>query len=217
MTTAEIHARRLSALRGHLRGSGFYMALEALEYARSFHVGIRKDKVTPEFEHQVSIAFHVLDLPGLLFPEETIATVMLHDTVEDYGAHHEAVILSRFGARVHSGVMSVTKKIPVFVDGVKVHVTERDEDELFAAMSGEPIGSIVKPADRGHNQKTMGGAFTQDKQVSYVDFTDERIIPMMKRARHLFPQQYRAYMLLQDKLESQAALVRSWAAAARAA
>lgn len=210
------YERRLSALRGHLRGAGFNMALEALEYARTFHTGRRKSG-EHEFSHQVAIAFHVLDLPGLLFPEETIATVMLHDTVEDYGAHHEAVILNRFGARVHSGVMSVTKKIPVFVDGVQVHMIERDEDELFAAMSGEPIGSIVKPADRGHNQKTMGGAFTQEKQVSYVDFTDERIIPMMKRARHLFPQQYRAYMLLQDKLESQAALVRSWAAAARAA
>jgi len=207
-----IYERRLSALRGHLRGAGFNMALEALEYARGFHTGRRKSG-EHEFSHQVAIAFHVLDLPGLLYPEETIATVMLHDTVEDYGQHHEAVILNRFGVRVHSGVMSVTKKIPVFVDGVKVHVIERDEVELFAAMSGEPIGSIVKPADRGHNQKTMGGAFTQEKQVSYVDFTDELIIPMMKRARHLFPQQYRAYMLLQDKLESQAALVRSWAAA----
>jgi (p)ppGpp synthase/HD superfamily hydrolase len=206
------YERRLSALRGHLRGAGFTMALEALEYARGYHCHRRKDG-QHEFSHQVAIAFHVLDLPGLLFPEETIATVMLHDTVEDYGQHHEAVILNRFGARVHSGVMSVTKKIPVFVDGVKVHVIERDEAELFAAMSGEPIGSIVKPADRGHNQKTMGGAFTQEKQVSYVDFTDELIIPMMKRARHLFPQQYRAYMLLQDKLESQAALVRSWSAA----
>lgn len=213
MVTADVHARRLSALRGHLRGAGFQMALEALEYARTYHNGTRKDGVTPELEHQVSIAFHILDLPGLLHPEETVATAVLHDTVEDYGAHHEAIILSRFGSLVHSGVMSVTKKIPVFVGGKKVEVIERDEDELFAAMAHHAIGSLVKPADRSHNQKTMGGVFTREKQVSYVDFTDERIIPMMKKARHLFPQQYRAYMLLQDKLDSQAALVRSWAAA----
>lgn len=80
-------------------------------------------------------------------------------------------------------------------------------------MANEPIGSIVKPADRSHNQKTMGGVFTPEKQISYVDFTDERIIPMMHEARQNFPEQYAAYMLLQDKLESQAALVRSWAAA----
>jgi len=212
MTTAATHARRLSALRGHLRGAGYTMALEALEYARAFHCNHRKDG-SPEFEHQVSMAFHALDLPDLIHPEETIATIFLHDTVEDYGQHHEAVILRRFGVLVHGAVMSVTKKIPVFVDGHKVHVIERDEDELFEAMWSNAIGSIVKGIDRSHNQKTMGGVFTQAKQVSYVDFTEQRIIPMMKRARHVFVQQYRAYLLIQDKLESQAALVRSWAQA----
>lgn len=210
------HEKRLAALRGHLRGAKMTMALDALEYARKFHCHSRKDGA-PEFSHQVAIGFHVLDLPGLLHPEETVATVMLHDTVEDYGAHHEEIIRARFGALVHSGVMSVTKKIPVFSGEIKVHVIERDEDQLFIDMAEHPIGSIVKPADRSHNQKTMGGVFTQEKQVSYVDFTDARIIPMMNAARKNYPAQYQAYMLLQDKLESQAALVRSWAAAAKAA
>lgn len=213
MITLANHEKRLSALRGHLRGAKMTMAIKALEYARRYHTGLRKDKVSPIFSHQVAIGFHVLDLPGLIYPEETVATVMLHDTVEDHGAHHEEIILNRFGSLVHAGVMSVTKKIPVYVGDTKVHTIERDEDELFAAMANEPIGSIVKPADRSHNQKTMGGVFTPEKQISYVDFTDERIIPMMHEARENFPEQYAAYMLLQDKLESQAALVRSWAAA----
>lgn len=206
------YLRRLSALRGHLRGAGFTMAIEALEYARSFHQGRRRDGAH-EFSHQVSMAFHVIDLPGLLLPEETVATIFLHDTVEDYGQHHEAVIHQRFGSIVHGAVMSVTKKIPVFVDGVKVHAIERDENSLFDAMSTNAIGSIVKGVDRSHNQKTMGGVFTREKQVDYVDFTERHIIPMMKRARKLFPAQYAAYLLIQDKLESQAALVRSWASA----
>lgn len=212
MSNLANHERRLSAFRGHLRGAKMLMALEALEYARKFHTGFRKDGISPGFSHQIAIGFHVLDLPGLLFPEETVATVMLHDTVEDHGAHHEEIIRQRFGSLVHAGVMSVTKKIPVYVGDQKVHVIERDEGELFAAMANEPIGSIVKPADRSHNQKTMGGVFTADKQVDYVQFTDDYIIPMMNQARKNFPQQYQAYMLLQDKLESQAALVRAWSA-----
>ena len=212
MTKQATYERRLSALRGHLRAKKYYMALEALEYAREFHVGTRKGG-GPEMEHQVDMAFHVIDLPGIIHRQETIATIFLHDTIEDYGSHHEAIILARFGALVHSGVMSVTKKIPVFVDGVKVAVTERDEDVLFAEMANHPIGSIVKPVDRSHNQSTMGGVFTAEKQLSYVDFTDERIIPMMHIARHKFPRQYRAYALLQDKLHSQQVLVRSWAQA----
>lgn len=214
MSNLANHERRLSAFRGHLRGAKMLMALEALEYARKFHTGFRKDGISPVFSHQIAIGFHVLDLPGLLFPEETVAAVMLHDTVEDHGAHHEEIIRQRFGPRVHSAVMSVTKKIPVYVGDQKVHIIERDEGELFAAMANEPIGSIVKPADRSHNQKTMGGVFTADKQISYVQFTDDYIIPMINQARKNFPQQYQAYMLLQDKLESQAALVRAWATAA---
>lgn len=213
----EIYERRLSALRGHLRAKDMHMALAALEYARQHHNGVRKDGVSPEFAHQVDMAFHVIDLPGIIHREETIAAIFLHDTIEDYGEHHGKIIEDRFGSLVHSAVMSVTKKIPVFVDGVKIHVIERDEDVLFAEMAHHVIGSIVKPVDRSHNQKTMGGVFTQAKQISYVDFTDERIIPMMHKARHIFTRQYRAYMLLQDKLESQAVLVRSWAAAAKAA
>lgn len=216
MSIVADHERRLSALRGHLRGAKMTMALRALEYARRLHSGSRKDGA-PEFSHQVAIAFHVLDLPGLIYPEETVAAVMLHDTPEDYGDHHLPIIKDRFGTLVHDGVRSVTKKLPVFVNGHKVHVVERDEAELYAEMADSEIGSIVKPADRSHNQKTMGGVFTREKQLGYVDFTDERIIPMMKKARKSFPEQYQAYMLLQDKLESQARLVRSWATADKAA
>lgn len=215
MTIAIDHAQRLSALRGHLRGARMFMALEALEYARRFHTGFRKDG-QEEISHQIAIAFHIIDLPDLIEPEETIAVGLLHDTPEDYGQHHLDIIRSRFGAGVHAGVLSVTKKIPVYVGETKVHVIERDEAELYEEMAADVRGSIVKPVDRSHNQKTMGGVFTQQKQLGYVDFTDERIIPMMHKARKTFGRQYAAYMLLQDKLESQAVLVRSWAAAAKA-
>lgn len=213
MLTADDHARRLSALRSGLRMARMHMALDALEFARQFHVGLRKDGA-PEISHQVAIAFHIIDLPDLIEPEETIAVGLLHDTPEDYGEHLLEAIRQRFGDGVHAGVRSVSKKLPVYVEGRKVHVLEIDEDELYANMANDVRGSIVKGVDRGHNQKTMGGVFTREKQLSYVDFTDERIIPMMKRARKIHQRQYRAYMLLQDKLESQAALVRSWAEAA---
>jgi len=30
-----------------------------MEFARSYHAGLRKDGITPEFEHQLSIALYV--------------------------------------------------------------------------------------------------------------------------------------------------------------
>lgn len=66
-------------LRQTLIGKGFYNALIALEFAKKRHVGTRKDGVTPEFDHQISIALFALTLPSIQYQEELIATIMLHD------------------------------------------------------------------------------------------------------------------------------------------
>tara|TARA_B100000929_G_scaffold33562_4_gene24319 strand:- start:7452 stop:8066 length:615 start_codon:yes stop_codon:yes gene_type:complete len=189
-------------LRGWLNGRGYYNAIAAMEFARQHHTGTRKDGCTPEFQHQTEIAMHISVLPGLLFPEETIATAFLHDTVEDTPvSRHE--IASRFGEQVADATWRVTK--------VDEHGEKRDEDALFAEMELCPIASIVKPADRIHNQRTMGGVFTQEKMISYIDFTRARILPMMKQARVNFPQQYPAYQLLRHALTTQARIVSSLA------
>lgn len=189
-------------LRGWLNGRGYYNAIAAMEFARQHHTGTRKDGCTPEFQHQTEIAMHISVLPGLLFPEETIATAFLHDTVEDTPvSRHE--IASRFGEQVADATWRVTK--------VDENGDKRDEDALFAEMALCPIASIVKPADRIHNQRTMGGVFTQEKMISYIDFTRARILPMMKQARVNFPQQYQAYQLLRHALTTQARIVSSLA------
>lgn len=187
-------------LRGWLNGRGYYNAIAAMEFARQHHTGVRKDGYTPEFQHQTEIAMHISVLPGLRFPEETIATAFLHDTVEDTPvSRHE--IASRFGEQVADATWRVTK--------VDENGDKREEDALFDEMSQCPIASIVKPADRGHNQRTMGGVFTQNKMISYIDFTRARILPMMKKARVNFPDQYPAYQLLQHTLTTQARIVSS--------
>lgn len=189
-------------LRGWLNGRGYYNAIAAMEFARQHHTGVRKDNYTPEFQHQTEIAMHISVLPCLLFPEETIATAFLHDTVEDTAvSRHE--IASRFGEQVADATWRVTK--------VDENGEKRDEDALFAEMAQCPIASIVKPADRVHNQRTMGGVFTQDKMISYIDFTRARILPMMKEARVKFPQQYPSYQLLRHALTTQARIVSSLA------
>jgi len=187
-------------LRGWLNGRGYTTALAAMEFARQYHTGVRKDGVTPEFQHQTEIALHVSVLPGLIFPEETIATAFLHDTVEDTPvSRHE--IAQRFGERTADATWRVTK--------VDDNGNKRDEERLYMEMADCPIASIVKPTDRCHNQRTMGGVFSDDKMLGYIGFTDDRILPMMKVARTNFPQQYAAYQLLKNTLTTQARIVGS--------
>ena len=187
-------------MRGWLQGRGYHTALAAMEFARLHHTGTRKDGLTPEFQHQTEIAMHASVLPGLIFPEETIATCFLHDTVEDTpGSRHE--IAQRFGERVADSTWRVTK--------VDANGDKRDEDRLYDDMADCPIASIVKGLDRRHNQRTMGGVFAPEKMLDYVEFTDVRILPMMKKARVNFPQQYAAYQIIKGELTTQARLVRS--------
>lgn len=194
------------ALRYWLLGAGYTRALRAMEFAQRYHNGTRKDGA-PEFSHQIAIASFVRTLPGLIYTEDTLATVMLHDTVEDFGVSVDQ-IRDLFGDRVAEATWAVTKKMPVIHAGQKVGKVERDEDELYAEMANDPIASIVKPADRMHNQSTMVGAFGLEKRASYVDFTDRLILPMMKIARRRHPEQEPAYMILQAALLTQARIVR---------
>lgn len=187
-------------LRAWLHGKGYFTAIEAMNFAEPLHNGTRKDGVTPEFQHQVEIALHISVLPNLVDPEATIATGILHDTPEDKNVSH-AELVRRFGHKIADSTDRVNKYDP---DG-----SPRDEAKLYEDMALCPVSSIVKGVDRGHNQRNMGGVFSEEKMHSYLDFTDRRILPMLKQARGHFPQQYAAYQNVRHLLTTQARLVRS--------
>ena len=53
------------ALRYWLHGKSYYKALNAMSFATLYHTGVRKDNITPEFHHQISIASYLRTLPNL--------------------------------------------------------------------------------------------------------------------------------------------------------
>lgn len=52
---------------------------------------------------------------------------------------------------------------------------------------------MVKGADRIHNQQSMVGVFTLDKQSAYISETKDLVLPMLKRARKRFTTQEAVY------------------------
>lgn len=194
--------KRTLVLRQQLIGGQYFEALAAMEFAEKYHTGLRKDGFTPEFAHQIGIALYVMTLPDLIYREETIATIFLHDVREDYAVTDYEIrqIFSdeAKGVRIAHAVECMTKKFR----GV-----DRDEDELFARMSLDPIASIAKGADRMNNLQSMIGVFGPEKQRSYIVFAKERILPMLKLARRNFPHQVRAYENIKFVLISQIELL----------
>lgn len=191
------HSKHRISLRYFLSGKGWHSSLKALNFAEQFHTGTRKDGKTPEFNHQVSIAQYVITLPELLFPEETITTVFLHDVPEDYDIGHDE-IETKFGKQVSIATELVTK----FHRGEKKH-----PNEYFREIAKNPIASIVKGADRIHNLQSMVGTFSFEKQERYMEEVKTHFLPMLKTARRLFPEQELAYENIKHMLISQMQLI----------
>lgn len=196
-------------LRNHMRhrligmagvDARFRVSLSAFNTAERIYEGhFRKDKVTPAFMHPLGIMlYHTTLLPSLRHPAETLATDALHDCVEDYGMSVERV-RDEFGKTISHAVMRVSKVI----HGIKV----ASLPEHFELMLDCPIATVAKPGDRINNQSTMHGVFSSAKQLEYIEETERFILPMLKKARHLYPDQESVYENMKFVLRSQAAHV----------
>jgi len=176
--------KKIVALRHWMLGRSYHIALHALEFAAKFHTGTRKDNVTPEFDHQVTIALYIRTMVDLLsYPEETLAAVFLHDVCEDHDISFDE-IEAKFGRQIRDAVICLTK----VHRGIKV-----PPEVYFSKMASDEIASVVKGADRMHNMQTMNAVFSEDKQVHYISETLDYILPMLKEARRTFTRQEPVY------------------------
>jgi (p)ppGpp synthase/HD superfamily hydrolase len=192
--------KQIVALRYWCLGRGWLTASKALEFAKSFHTGTRKDGVTPEFSHQVYIASLVRTFYNhLMHPEETLAATFLHDVCEDYDVSFDE-IENLFGPMVREAVNRLTKKF---------RSDTISPERYYKDMRNDPIASIVKGCDRIHNIQTMQSAFDRDKQERYITETETLVLPMLKEARHKFPQQEPAYENTKLILKNQIQLIKA--------
>jgi (p)ppGpp synthase/HD superfamily hydrolase len=188
------------AIRHWQLGRNYFTAVRAMNFAQSKHIGLRKDNITPEFQHQVSQAnFARTLIDAYLFPEETLATIWLHDVVEDCGVSISE-IENMFGSRVAYSVELMTNQ----VSGVK-----KPLDKYYSAMINDPIASLAKGIDRMHNHQSMNGVFSIEKQKSYIEESETYIFPMLKSARKTFPEQESAYQNIRHILQIQIELVKA--------
>ena len=193
------------ALRYWLQGRGFTAALEALDFAETHHTGLRKDGVTPEIAHPIQVAAFVrTQILSLRHPQETLCAALLHDVREDHGVG-DGEIRDRWGDLVADSVDCVTKEF---------RGQRRDDVVLFERIGANPIASVVKPADRINNQHSMIGVFGPEKVAAYMGETRQLFLPMIKRARRLYPDQELAYenskLVLTTQLTMLDALLAAW-------
>lgn len=186
------YKKQIATMRSWMDGKSFHLALKAFEFAQKYHKGIRKDGVSPEFSHQMFIANYAMSiLPGLMFKEETLAAIFLHDICEDYDVSIEQ-IEDMFGKDIAEAVRLLTKKTP----GKAIPSAEKEERAriYYEQLATNPIASIAKGLDRAHNILTMKSAgWTINKQKEYLEEAINLALPMLKTARRTFTEQRLAY------------------------
>ena len=147
------------AIRYWLLAKEYYKALQAMEWAFRHHKGTRKDGVTPEISHQLSVVYYLRTLYGnLSAPEDTFCVAFLHDISEDYDVSIRS-ISEHFGESVAAPVRLIDR----FYGSSKDSKFKKTHDSYYEELSKNCIASIVKAADRIHNVQTMVGVFNKEK------------------------------------------------------
>ena len=123
---------------------------KAYDFAVMAHEKQKRDEGSPYIIHPVAVANILTELK---LDSATIATGLLHDTIEDTFATYET-IKNEFGKEVADLVDGVTK-ISVFENQAKTNSKAENFRKLILATSKDIRVLLVKLADRLHNMRTI--------------------------------------------------------------
>ncbi len=140
------------------------------------HGGQKRASGDPYFSHPIEVAGILTDLH---LDDETIATAILHDTIEDTVATPEEVE-RLFGGNIARLVDGVTKLSKIEAQTENERAAENLRKFLLA-MSDDIRVLLVKLADRLHNMRTLHHVPSEDKRRRIARETLDIYAPLAER------------------------------------
>ena len=152
------------------------MLNRAYVYAMKMHGSQKRANGDPYFSHPLEVAGILTEMK---LDDATIATALLHDTLEDTPATYDE-LKSLFGEDVAKMVDGVTK-----LSKIELQSTESSQAENFRklvlAMSEDMRVLLVKLADRLHNMRTLHFIPKPEKRKRIATETLEIYAPLAER------------------------------------
>ena len=148
----------------------------AYVFAMKAHGAQLRASGDPYFHHPVEVAGI---LTGFKLDSASIATALLHDTVEDTGATLDEIerLFGRTVARLVDGVTKLNK-----LELQSPHTAQAENfRKLLLAMSEDIRVLLVKLADRLHNMRTLGFLNDAEKRRRIAVETMEIYAPLAER------------------------------------
>ena len=149
---------------------------KAYNFALKAHEKQKRDEGSPYIIHPVAVADILTELK---LDSATIATGLLHDTIEDTHATYNTIV-KEFGKEVADLVDGVTK-ISVFENQAVSNSKAENFRKLILATSKDIRVLLVKLADRLHNMRTIHYVQNKDKQIRKAKETMEIYAPLADR------------------------------------
>ena len=149
---------------------------KAYDFALKAHEKQKRDEGSPYIIHPVAVANILTELK---LDSATIATGLLHDTIEDTHATYQN-IKEEFGIEVADLVDGVTK-ISEFENQAISNSKAENFRKLILATSKDIRVLLVKLADRLHNMRTIKFVTNNEKQIRKAKETMEIYAPLADR------------------------------------
>ncbi|MDB4157673.1 RelA/SpoT family protein [Candidatus Pelagibacter sp.] len=149
---------------------------KAYNFAVKAHENQKRDSGDPYSNHPIAVASILTELK---LDSATIATGLLHDTIEDTHATYKT-IKDEFGQEVADLVDGVTK-ISVFENQATSTSKAENFRKLILATSKDIRVLLVKIADRLHNMRTIDAISKIEKKERIAKETMEIYAPLADR------------------------------------
>jgi GTP diphosphokinase / guanosine-3',5'-bis(diphosphate) 3'-diphosphatase len=148
----------------------------AYVFSMQMHGTQKRASGDPYYSHPIEVAGILTDLH---LDDETIATAILHDTIEDTLTTHEE-IEAKFGPNVARLVDGVTKLSKIEAQTENQRAAENLRKFLLA-MSDDLRVLLVKLADRLHNMRTLHHIKDEGKRRRIAKETMDIYAPLAER------------------------------------
>ncbi|WP_114965293.1 RelA/SpoT family protein [Alkalilacustris brevis] len=165
----------IALVRNYNPGCDEALLHRAYDYAQGMHQGQKRHSGEPYFTHPVAVA---AILTEMRLDDATIATALLHDTIEDTKSTYPE-IARLFGDEIAELVDGVTKLTNLQLSSSEAKQAENFR-KLLIAMSRDLRVILVKLADRLHNMRTIK-SMRPEKQAQKARETMDIYAPLAGR------------------------------------
>ena len=185
----------LRRVRMYTQAKKYTESQKAIRIMLKYHEGaVRKSnsgEEVPYVIHPLMMACHAFALG--IDSDEVIATILLHDVVEDCDVTADELDVS-------DGIRTAVKAL---THEKRDDISEEESNRLYyAGIRENKTASIVKLLDRCNNISTMATGFKPEKMVEYIEETETFVLPLLNDVKHEYDDYYDAAFLLKYQLLS---------------